>query len=514
MMGWSSYKAFGLEISKDIILEQARIMATNGFKQAGYVYVNIDDGFMRGHDQNGAIVWNEKTFPEGIKDTVDELHALGFKAGMYSPSGFDPKYLWDGASEWVADGFYGHEDSDSKFFFNDIGFDFLKINGFFPVRLRSVDHRALFTKISEALKRTGRDVRLNLCTQAFPGAWASQISESWRTGDDVSPNWWSVNKTLMECRYLSAYASPGHYNDMDILVLGRVRKPNAFDDKTAFSEEEEQSYFGMWCMLSSPLVLGKDLRQLPESTLKLMTNPYLLHMNQNEGLGLQGYIVRSEGGAYTFVKDADVKFGNSRYVALYNGTDGEQEFRLHPGELDLNGKIQMFDLVERADYGLLTDGWSVRVPPHGTKFYRLDAEERLERTLYDAETAFLSDFQTVRNGWESGTAYPVEGPYAEKASGGMIVRYLGRRDTNDLIWKDVMIKKGGKRKLAITGCAYRSGDIYLQVDRGPKMKIRFNSDREHYQTHEVEVELSAGLHEVRLFNAYDWCPDIDKMEIR
>lgn len=514
LMGWSSYKSFGLAISQELILEQARVMASNGLKQAGYVYVNVDDGFSRGHDEAGNLMWETKGFPNGLKETVDGIHALGLKAGIYSRTGFDSSVLWDGSQTSFADGLYGHEKEDCRLFFTDLGFDFLKLNGFFIARLRSVDHRAAFAHIADVVRQTGRDVRINICTQAFPGTWAAQYGESWRTGDDVTPNWWTVQKAIDECLYLSAYASPGHYNDMDVLTVGRLRTKELFDEKWGFSQLEEQTYFGMLCMLSSPLVLGRDLRTFPSSTLNLVTNPYLLHMNQNEGIGVQGRIVNREGNAIVFVKDADERFGRSRYVALYNGTESEREFRLDPSWLDLNGQIEMFDLVERADAGTLSEGWSIKIPPHGSKFYRLDAEERLEQTLYEAEAGFLSDYQTIRNGWEAGTAYVCEGPYAAQASGGMVVKYLGRRETNDLIWKDVMIKKGGLRKIEITGCAFRPHDIFVQVDGGPKTRLHFVQDREQYQTVSFEIELSEGLHEVRIFNPHDWCPDIDKMEIR
>ena len=514
LMGWSSYKSFGMNISQNLILDQARVMATNGLKDAGYVYINIDDGFARGHDEAGNIMWETKGFPDGLKVTVDGIHELGLKAGIYSRTGFDRNVLWDGSQTSFADGLYGHETEDCNLFFKDLGFDFFKLNGFFVARLRGVDHRAAFARIAEAVRQTGRDVRINICTQAFPGTWAAQYGESWRTGDDVTPNWWSVKKAINECLYLSAYASPGHYNDMDVLALGRLRTLELFDEKWGFSPLEEQTYFGMLCMLSSPLVLGHDLRTLPASTLQLVTNPYLLRMNQNEGIGVQGVIINRDGNAITFVKDADELFGRSRYVAFYNGTESEREFTLDPAKLYLSGKIEMFDLVERADAGTLSTDWIVKIPPHGAKFYRLDGEERLERTLYEAEAGFLSDYQTIRNGWEAGTAYVCEGPYAAQASGGMVVKYLGRRETNDLIWKDVMIKKGGLRKIEITGCAFRPHDIFIQVDGGQKTRLHFVQDREQYQTVSLEVELAEGPHEVRLFNPYDWCPDIDKMEIR
>ena len=89
LMGWSSWNTFALEISESIILDTARAMATNGLKEAGYLYVNIDDGFFNGHDESGRLRMHPKRFPNGLKGTVDGIHALGLKAGIYSDAGQD-----------------------------------------------------------------------------------------------------------------------------------------------------------------------------------------------------------------------------------------------------------------------------------------------------------------------------------------------------------------------------------------------------------------------------------------
>ena len=77
LMGWSSWNTFGVDISETIILETARAMATNGLKEAGYTYVNIDDGFFWGHGPDGILRFHPQRFPNGMKPTVDGIHALG-----------------------------------------------------------------------------------------------------------------------------------------------------------------------------------------------------------------------------------------------------------------------------------------------------------------------------------------------------------------------------------------------------------------------------------------------------
>ena len=43
IMGWSSWNAFRVDISEDIIKHQADLMVEKGLKDAGYHYINVDD---------------------------------------------------------------------------------------------------------------------------------------------------------------------------------------------------------------------------------------------------------------------------------------------------------------------------------------------------------------------------------------------------------------------------------------------------------------------------------------
>ena len=90
------------------------------------------------------------------------------------------------------------------------------------------------------------------------------------------------------------------------MEIGRGLKP-----------EEEETHFGMWCIMSSPLLIGCDLTRIPEESLKLLRNEELIALNQDP-LGLQAYIVQHEGGGYVLVKDIEQKRGKVRAVALYN----------------------------------------------------------------------------------------------------------------------------------------------------------------------------------------------------
>ena len=503
LTGWSSWNTFGLDISDTLILDTAKAMATNGLKAAGYRYVNIDDGFFDGHDEKGVLKWNLKRFPNGMKDVVDGIHGLGLKAGIYSDAGAD----MCGGSK--GSGLYGHDAADCKLHFTDLGFDFIKVDycGGFKLGL---DERARYTEISRAIRATGLPVRFNICRWAFPGTWAADVAESWRTTGDIRANWQSLKEIIGENLYLSAFAKLGHYNDMDMLQVGRyvgqIRNAYAKSD-TGLTLEEEATHFGMWCMLSSPLLIGCDVRNIPDTTLDLVTNPYLLAMNQND-LGLQGYVAQRKGETYVFVKDACEKFGTARFVALYNATDAQQDFTVDFSAVDLGGEVQVLDLGERADLGAFTGAFAATVPPHGARFYRFDAQSRLDRTVYEAEAGYLSDYQELRDAKKDGTAFADQ---MEGASGGVVVRYLGNRASNDLVWNDVKVSQ--PRALEVVYASAEDRKLFVTVDFGNPVEVQAKATGGKLATIPLGVTLTPGVHKVRLYNVRGWAPDIDCLKL-
>lgn len=522
LMGWSSWNTFALDITEKLILDVAKAMATNGLKAAGYVYVNLDDGFYHGHDAQGNLIFHPKRFPNGMRGTVEGIHALGMKAGTYSDAGIDTcGSNFNGDKGGIGSGLYGHDKADCELHFKELGFDFFKVDYCGGMKLK-LEEQKRYREIAAAVRATGRsDVRLNICRWAFPGAWASEIAGSWRTTKDIRANWTSIRDIVAENLYLSAYASPGHFNDLDMLEVGHYKgnTKSAFigHGDTGLTVDEETAHFGMWCIMSSPLVLGCDVRNIPETTLKLVTNPFLLKMNQNR-LGLQATVVARSGGAYVLAKDAFERFGASRYVALYNPSDSEEIVRVDARALDLGGRIDVFDLVERADTGAFTGSSSVVVPPHSAKFYLFDAERRLERRVYEAETAYLTYYSEL-----DGTSYGSEKSCRSQgrayftscdgASGGVAAVNLGGREINDLIWKNVRMDAAGKRR-AVFRCSSPEARTFFCEVGGVKTEVAVQPTNGAFAEVACELDFAAGVQTVRLFNPSSPMPDVDLMEIK
>lgn len=507
LMGWSSWNTFGLGISEEIIVSVARAMHTNGLQAAGYNYVNIDDGFFAGHGADGKLRIHPERFPKGLKGTADAIRALGLKPGIYSDAGANTCGSMGGSDHWgIGSGLYGHDKEDCEFFFNELDFKFIKVDYCGGGALK-LDEQKRYTEIANAIRATGKQVRFNICRWGFPGVWAADIAESWRTTGDIEASWKSIKNIIAQNLYLSPYAKLGHYNDMDMLEAGQlievITKKHLYNRATGITKDEELTHFGMWCIMSSPLLLGSDVRTIPASTLKVVTNPYLIGMNQND-LGLQAYVASKQGEAYILVKDADELFGKSRYVAIYNSSDNVVNVEVDSAALDLAGKIEAFDLAEAADYGPFCGKTTITLNPHCSKFYRLDAERRLDRTVYEAETAYLPKFSAIKR----------IGAYVDRyegASGEAIVRYLGNVPGNDLIWRNVNISQEGEYQLVFDYYTYGERSFFVQVDNCEPVEVKTKGDGK--KSSQITVKLGKGVHKVRLFNDKAFAPDIDLMRV-
>ena len=362
LMGWSSWNAFGVNVTEAAVVGVAKAMATNGLKAAGYTYVNIDSGAFSGRDTSGNLTANATRFPNGLASVVSSIHALGLKAGIYSDIGSDA-YNGSGSKVGSGIGFYNHDAQDAKYYFSTCGFDFIKVDCRGGEKL-GLDEYARYTAIRSAIDKVKSGVRMNVCHRKFPGRWAALVADSWRTTSDIAANWSSVSGIIVSNLYLTQYPSLGHYNDMDMLEVGN-----------GLTSEQDRTHFGMWCFMSSPLVLGCDVREMDATTRELVTNPFLLGMNQNDLGATVGPVLR-KGSCMTFVKDCDTIGGTARYLALYNGDKNQTTFDVDFPRLDVGGKVRFFDLMERTDAGEYKQSASFVVPAYGAKFFRLDAEFR------------------------------------------------------------------------------------------------------------------------------------------
>ncbi len=508
LMGWSSWNTYGFQINDSVIKAQADAMVALGFKECGYNHINIDDGFFGGRDEGGKLLIHPTRFPNGLRPLVDYIHSLGLKAGIYSDAGSNTcASFWGQPKDTIGIGvgLYGHDTEDMQLYFNELNFDFIKVDYCGADANNNADGLDLdveqrYKEIAAAIQATGRTgITWNICRWAFPGTWVCGIADSWRTTEDIYLGWASVKSIIAQSLYLSAYVSPGHYNDMDMLEVGR-----------GLTDEEDKTHFGMWCMMSSPLLIGCDLNDIKGNALELMQNKELIAVDQDP-LGLQAYVVERENGGYVLVKDIEEKYGTKRVVAFYNPTDAAINMDIDFSQVDLAGEVKVRDLFAKADKGVYETSFAVNVPAHGTRIYKLEADERLERTLYEAETAWLTNYQEIKNHEVYGTAI-----YDEKSfcSGGVAVGWLGGSESNDLQWRNVFSKEGGEYTLRVYFVTGEDRTMKLSVNGGEAVAYTGNSGGWGSVGYaEFDVLLEKGENIVRLFNESAYMGDIDKMVV-
>ena len=509
-MGWSSWNTFALNISESVIKGQALAMKTSGLSKVGFNHINIDDGYFGGRDkETGELLIHPTRFPNGLLPVVKYIHNLGLKAGIYSDGGKNTCGNYHGGDK-IAEGvgLYGYDQRDCDFFFKDMGFDFIKVDFCGGVSYHNsegldLDAETRYKEIAQAIKNTGRtDVRMNVCRWDYPGNWVQDVAASWRTTGDINASWGSVKDIIKQNLYLSAYCYGGHYNDMDMLEVGR--------NLTAV---EDRTHFGMWCIMSSPLLIGCDMRNLNERTLALLKNEELIALNQDD-LCIQAYVAQHTGDTYVLVKDIKQLYGNTRAVALYNPSDKAQGISINFNDIDLDGSVEVRDLLGKKDLGTMTDKLEATVPAHGAYFYTLTAEKRLERNLYEAETAYLGKYQEIfNNQWYKSAVYEEN----SLSSGGMYVGWLGSDPNNDIQWRHVYSDNGGEYTLEIK---YISGDtrnIVVNVNGKDVKSLSCNSGGwSTLGTKTCNVTLEKGENVIRLYNrsASSWMPNIDCIKVK
>ncbi|MBR1466043.1 MAG: alpha-galactosidase [Bacteroidaceae bacterium] len=507
-MGWSSWNTYGVNINDALIRKQADAMVSKGLKRVGFDHINIDDGFFGGrNEETGELLIHPTRFPNGLKPVADYIHSKGLKAGIYSDAGANTcGNMYNGDVLSVNVGFYNYDQRDADFYFKECGFDFVKVDfcgGDAPQNKQhlALDPQQRYTAICNAIKNTGRDdVRLNVCRWNYPGTWVHDIAFSWRTTFDINDSWNSVKSILGENLYLSAYCYDGHFNDMDMLEVGR-----------SLTAEEDKTHFGMWCIMNSPLLIGCDLTTIRTTALQLLRNTELIALNQDT-LYQQAYPVALTNGCHVLVKDIETRNGTKRAFAIYNPNDDKRDATVSFKDICLEGNVTLRDVFQKRDLGEFTGQYEVTVPAHGTRIYVAEGEKRIERTRYEAETAYISDYQEIKNNQAERTGiYSADGA----CSCGFKAGWLGYSEQNDLIWRDVYSDNGGDYTMTIAFMSGENRNINVSVN-GKKVKtITANSGGWGTVGRKtVDIHLEPGRNSIRLSNPSNWMPDIDYIELK
>lgn len=360
IMGWSSWNHFRVNIDEKMIREQADALLNSGMYDAGYRFINIDDGYFGGRDANGKLFCDSLKFPSGMKSLADYIHSKGLKAGIYSDAGSNTcGSIWDNDKNGIGVGLYGHVEGDCTLLLKEWGYDFLKVD-WCGGEKQGLDEETEYLSILHQARSIRPDVVFNVCRWKFPGEWVIKEADSWRISGDIAPTWESICYIIDLNAGLAKYASPGHFNDMDMLQVGR-----------GMTYEEDKSHFSMWCMMCSPLLAGNDLRNMSPETIEILTNSEMIAVHQDSAC-IQAERIAKEGQTELWVKPLSRKGkAEQKAVAVLNRSNEPIEFFLSPEQIQMSSRAQMRDLWMHKNLGKIGKGISLKIPAHGIVVLRV-----------------------------------------------------------------------------------------------------------------------------------------------
>ena len=359
-MGWNSWNHFAEKVTDADVRAAADAMVASGMKDAGYIYVNVDDSWEGQRDAEGNIHSNGR-FPD-MKALGDYVHSKGLKLGIYSSPG--PKTC--GGYE----GSYGHEQQDANSYAS-WGVDFLKYDlcsymDIMKLHDPSQDpQKALvmmqdaYRKMHEALVNTHRPIVYSLCQYGVGSVWewGPQVGGNlWRTTDDIRDNYGSMALIGFSQTGLEKFARPGHWNDPDMLEIGNG----------GMNADQYRTQMSLWAILAAPLLAGNDLSKMDEMTKSILINKEVIAVDQDK-LGVQGTRI---GPPQNWVKPLS---DGSKAVALFNFvTDDEAEpLTLKFKDVGFSGLVHVRDVWAHKDLGVLHDSYTVTVPQGGVVMLRI-----------------------------------------------------------------------------------------------------------------------------------------------
>ena len=350
-MGWNSWNHYGCNIDETLIKRTADSLVSSGLRDAGYVYVNLDDCWHGARDEAGNIQPDPQRFPSGMKALGDYLHERGLRFGIYSDAGATTCAARPGSQ--------GHEFQDAAQYAR-WGVDYVKYDWCATGEGEGQRNpREAYATMSRAIAASGRPMILSICEwgENKPWLWGKQYGHLWRTTGDIINCWdctvghgsWTssgVLPILDKQEALRAHSGPAGWNDPDMMEVGNLP-----------TLEENRSHFAMWAMLSAPLVIGTDVPAMEPEIRAILANPRLIAIDQ-DALGIAAFRWIATPQVEVWAKPLE---GGRWAIATLNRTGEPREVAIEWASFgELKDDLKGF----RADFAqqtfTLTDAWSGR----------------------------------------------------------------------------------------------------------------------------------------------------------
>jgi alpha-galactosidase len=348
-MGWNSWNHFACKVTAVDVRGAADAIAKNGMKEAGYLYVNVDDCWQGTRDEEGHMRPNENL--GDMKALADYVHSKGLKFGIYSSPGPRTCAGFEGS--------YQHEEQDAQTY-AAWGVDYLKYDWCSASEVYPVSQiRDVYKKMHDALQRTGRPIVYSLCQYGWElvWRWGPEVGGNlWRTTGDIEDRYESMTKIGFGQAGLEPFAGPGHWNDPDMLEIGNG----------GMSSDEYITHMTLWCLLAAPLLAGNDLTRVTPVDLAILLNKEAIAVDQDPK-GVQGHRVSAEGPLEVWAKP----LGDGSVAVGFFSRAGSYPAKVSVKDLGFTGAVHVRDLWLHKDLGTFSGEYRAQVPRHGAVLVRV-----------------------------------------------------------------------------------------------------------------------------------------------
>ncbi len=382
-LGWNSWNARGRNVTDDLVRRTADAFVSKGLIDHGWTYICIDDGWERSpretdelyegptRDENGRFIPNKK-FP-GMKALGDYIHSKGLKFGIYSSPGPTTCQGLEAS--------FGHEESDVQQWC-EWGVDYLKYDwcSYRADVPGLAGQKKPYQVMRAVLDKAPRDILYSICQYGAGNVWEwgndpDIRGNSWRTTGDIRDNWPQTMQIGFNPRWsqidIAQYAGPGHWNDVDMLVVGMVGWSYEPLHESKLTPAEQYSHISLWALHAAPLILGCHLAEADDFTLGLLTNDEVLGIDQDPlGRGAKAVYRSAEGNVQVWVRPlAD----GSKAVGLFNLDEMPAKVTAKWSDLGITGRQVVRDVWRQKDLGTFGDEYAAEVQRHGCLLLKVTA---------------------------------------------------------------------------------------------------------------------------------------------
>ena len=364
-MGWNSWNCWALSVSQEKVMSSAQALIDKGLADYGYCYMNVDDGWeAEKRNADGTIAVNDK-FPS-MKALGDWLHERGLKFGIYSSPG-----------DYTCGGYLGsidHELQDAESY-NSWGVDYLKYDwcGYGRAHAKERDKGVAsyvrpYLLMQKFLREQPRDIFYSLCQYGMANVWEwgrFVDANSWRTTGDITDTWRSMYDIgFRKQAGLAEYAAPGHWNDPDMLIVGKVGWSSNLRD-SRLTPDEQYTHITLWTLLASNMLIGCDIAQMDDFTIGLLCNNEVNAINQDI-LGKQADRVSKDGDIEVWARPLS---DGSQAIGIFNVGDEDQQFDIKKLAPNAASAGTIRDLWRQKD--LTPSELVCTIPTHGCKYIKV-----------------------------------------------------------------------------------------------------------------------------------------------